>query len=153
MSRALWICGALALMAGCNRPNWSTPVDAYRSFLRALTKGDVNVAYGALSTPSRDLLAARAKELSTASGGSLRDDPAALFFVNAADAAAVTEITLRKQEGDRAVLAVTAPGGVKEVNMVREAEGWRIAIEPGTPLLPPSPVPSGDAGPGVDVGR
>lgn len=131
MSRVLWLASACALLiAGCNRPDWSTPVGAYRSFLRALTKGETEIAYGALSTPTRTLLEARAQELARASGGGLKEDPAALLFISAAEAGRVTEVKLVREEGARAVLAVTAPSGTREVTLIREEGGWRIALTP-----------------------
>ncbi len=137
------LCVVVALTGACNRPNWDSPVNAYQSFLRALAKGEAELAYNALSSDTRALLAKRAEEISLASGGSVRNDPAAIFFVNAAKAPAVREVTLVSQTGDQALLSVEAGGKASLVRMVKEAGGWRIELSP----EPPSATPEmGDGG-------
>ena len=130
MFRALLPFAALALAAGCNRPHFDTPAAAYDSFARAIQKGDYQVAWSALSSGTQQLLSDRAKEISSASGGSVRDDPAALFFAEGARAPLVSEIKVVREEGDSAVLAVTAGGTTREVRMVKERGSWRIDSEP-----------------------
>ena len=130
MFRALLLLAALALAAGCNRPRFDTPLAAYQSFARAIQKGDYEVAWSALSSGTQKLLSDRAREISAASGGSVKDDPAALFFVEGARAPQLSEIKLVHEEGDSAVLAVTAAGATREVRMVKERGSWRIDSEP-----------------------
>ncbi len=131
MFRALLSLAVLALALGCNRPRFDTPTAAYESFARAIQKGDYDVAWSALSSNTQKLLSERAKEISAASGGSVKDDPAALFFAEGARAPQVSEIKLVREEGDGAVLAVTAAGeATREVRMVKERGGWRIDSEP-----------------------
>jgi hypothetical protein len=127
--RALLPLAALALAAGCNRPRFDTPTAAYESFARAIQKGDYDVAWSALSSGTQRLLSDRAREISAASGGSVREDPAALFFVERVRAPPVSEIKLAREEGDSAALAVTAGGVTREVRMVKERGGWRIDSE------------------------
>jgi len=129
--RAFLPLAALALAAGCNRPRFDTPTAAYESFARAIQKGDYEVAWSALSAGTQKTLSDRAREISAASGGSVKDDPAALFFAQGARAPLVSEIKLVREEGDGAVLAVTAAGdATREVRMVKERGGWRIDSEP-----------------------
>ncbi len=148
--RTLMLCVVVALTGACNRPNWDSPVSAYQSFLRALAKGEAELAYSALSSDTRALLAKRAEEISAASGGSVRNDPAAIFFVNAAKSPAVREVTLVSQTGDQAVVSVVAGGKASPVRMVKEAGGWRIELSPEPPATSPG---VGDGGtPATDAG-
>lgn len=129
MPRALAPIAVVALLlAACNRPRWDTPVDAYLSFARAVQKGEFDVAYGGLSEATRGAMAARAKEISQASGGAVRDDPVALFFVEAARAPQVTEVKLAKLEGTAAVVSASADGQSQQVRMVREQGGWHLDV-------------------------
>jgi hypothetical protein len=128
--RALLPLAALALAASCNRPHFDTPTAAYESFARAIQKGDSKVAWSALSSGTQQLLSDRAREISAASGGSVRDDPAALFFAGGVPAPRVSEVKVVREEGDSAVLAVTAGGTTREVRMVKERGSWRIDSEP-----------------------
>jgi len=143
--RTLALCVAVALTGGCNRPNWDTPVSAYQSFLRALSKGEAELAYSALSAPTRELLAARAKQISEASGGSVRNDPAAIFFVNAAKAPPVTDLKVVSQEGEQATLAIAAGGKTHQVRMVREGGAWRIDLASGASPAQFEPADAGTA--------
>jgi hypothetical protein len=118
---------ALAL-AGCSRPRFDTPVDAYRSFHRHVQRGELPQAYAALSTPTREALAARAHTVAQASGGSVKDDPVALFFSNVSRPADVSEVTLASEQGDAATLNVVSSGASRTVRMVREASGWRVDL-------------------------
>jgi hypothetical protein len=118
----------LALVsAGCQRFPDDTPASAYRSLGSAVQRGHEDRALELLSTPSRRALSERSQTLSTDSGGSLADDPAALAF-GPAHVAAPTEVTVKSQSENSAVLAVTAGGSVSEVHLVREAGHWRISI-------------------------
>jgi hypothetical protein len=125
---ALILAVALAICAsGCRRQSFDTPVDAYLSIARALQKGEGKVAWNALSSRTQELLQARARALSEESGGAVREEPAALFFGASYDRAPVKEVRVVRQEGDMAVLAVVPEEGeVREVRMVREADGWKL---------------------------
>lgn len=120
---------ALALTFACNRPNWADPVNAYLSFARAVQKSDVKTAWGALSAESQKLLTERSKEISTASGGSVAEEPAALFFALRPSAPPVKEVKLVKEEGNVAFLSVVPEQGpAQEVRMVREESGWKLDV-------------------------
>lgn len=119
---------ALSLLAGCNRPRFDTPADAYRSFHRHAQRGELTQAYEALSTPTREALAARAKTVAQASGGSVKEDPVALFFSNVSRPADVAEVTLVGEQGDVATLSVLSSGARRTVRMVREPSGWRVDL-------------------------
>ena len=115
---------------GCNRPNWDTPENAYRSFARAVEKNELKVAYGTLSTATRNELAARAKDIAAAAGGSVKDDPAALFFASNARLPAPTRIEVVRTVGEQATLAVYTSDKEppQTVEMVKEPEGWRLHL-------------------------
>jgi hypothetical protein len=118
----------LALLgAGCQRFPDDTPVTAYRSLVSAVQRGHEDRALELLSTPSRRALSEHSQALSAHSGGSLANDPAALAF-GPAHLPPPTEVTLKSQGENSAVLAVTAGGSVSEVHLVREGGHWRISI-------------------------
>jgi hypothetical protein len=118
----------LALVsAGCQRFPDDTPLNAYRSLVSAVQRGHEDRALELLSAASRKGLSERSRALSARSGGSLNDDPATLAF-GPGRLPAPTEVTVKSQGTDSAVLAVTAGGTVSEVRLVREAGHWRISI-------------------------
>ena len=119
---------AASALAGCDRSSFATPVEAYRSFHRHVQRGELAQAYEALSTPTREQLAARSKALAEASGGSVKDDPVALFFSNVSRPADVSEVTLESEQGDVATLRVVSSGTRRTVRMVREPQGWRVDL-------------------------
>jgi hypothetical protein len=120
---------AILMVAGCNRPTWSTPEGAYASFARAVKKGEYKLAWGALSETSRTMLEERSKELAAASGGALEDDPQALFFGSVEQPPAARKIEVERQEGIVAMLAVTPEEGpAKKLRMLKEAGGWKLDV-------------------------
>src|SRR5687768_5808203 len=66
--------------SGCSRYRWDDPVDAYNSFVLAYQRSDYKTVFSALSEGTQKRLIERAKEVSAASGGALKDDPIALLF-------------------------------------------------------------------------
>lgn len=123
-----WPLGLLVVYA-CARP---TPVvqgpdEAYSSFAR-LAQRDPRSAYEMLSKRTRELLSARAKELSGAADGSIVDDPIELFFSRPERPAPLGDVKVLKAEGDRAVLEVTAGGKAGQVEMVKEDSKWSVDL-------------------------
>ena len=132
--RVRTILACLALLAvtpSCNRPSFDTPTEAYLSFTRALQKGDVSVAYGVLSSESREKLEQRAKEISNASGGAVPSNPTALLVNISQRAPSVTEVKVLKEEGKTAVLSIAAGEKVQQVRMVREGAAWKLDLAGG----------------------
>ena len=115
-------------LAACDKPRGSSPVDAYTSFSKAAQHGDYKAAYAALSQPTQKRLAARSKEISSASGGAIKDDPAALAFSGTTRPEPLTEVKLVREDADRCVLAAAARGSSQQVVMVREQEGWKVDL-------------------------
>src|SRR5687768_6442285 len=107
-----WLLALLVLgLAGCNRPRFGTPQDAYRSFHRLVQKGELKEAWGALSKPTQDVLTQKAQTVSEASGGSVKPEPLALFFANVPPPPDVTEVSLVREEGNEATVLVRSSGG------------------------------------------
>ncbi len=115
-------------LAACDKPRGSSPVDAYTSFSKAVQRGDYKTAYAALSQQTQKRLATRSKEASMASGGAIKDDPAALAFSGTTRPEPLTEVKLVHEEADRCVLAAAAGGIAEQVTMVREQEGWKVDL-------------------------
>ncbi len=128
--RALRVCASLLVLgaAACSKPRWDSPVDAYHSFSRAVQKGDHQAAYARLSAETQQLLKARAQQLSQASGGAIKDDPAALVFSTPERAPPLTEVTLGSQDGDRAILNASSGNLSAQIRMVREPGGWKVEL-------------------------
>jgi hypothetical protein len=114
----------LAVAAGCDRLKSEDPVDAYLAVSRAVQKGDLKDAYGAVSQKTRQALDARAHEIATLSDGGVHDDPAAMLFGQVGHPPPVGEVTLARREGDVAVLKVNG----SEVRMVREDGAWKLDL-------------------------
>lgn len=119
---------ALLALGGCNRANYETPVNAYKSFLQSAQRGDDKKAYGALSQATQDQLQARAEAAARASGGAVKADPVAFFFANVPPPADVTEVSLSSEEGDVAKVSVKSSNGTSQIRMVREPTGWKIDL-------------------------
>ena len=120
---------ALLALGGCNRANYETPVNAYKSFLQSAQRGDDKKAYGALSQPTQQLLQARAEAAAKASGGAVKADPVAFFFANVPPPADVTDVSPSSPEqGDVAMVSVKSSNGTSQVRMVREPTGWKIDL-------------------------
>src|SRR6478609_9300797 len=109
MHRALIIAGLLSVLAasGCSKKAETAdhPVDAYLAFTKTAER-DPKAGYEALSKNTREVLAAKSKELSAASGGSIVDDPAAIFFGRPGKAKAVEDVKVVEEKGDVATLEV-----------------------------------------------
>lgn len=123
----LWLLLVLGLTA-CNRYRWDTPEAAYASFARAVQRGEYQVAYQALSAETRQAIAVRSREISQASGGALKDDPAVLAFASGVKPTPVSEVKVVKREDQVATVAVTAGGATQQQRMVKEGEQWKVDL-------------------------
>lgn len=122
---ALFLGGVI--LVGCNKPPADHPVDAYLAFARVADKNP-KAGYDALSKKTRELLDAKAKMLSDASGGSIQNEPAAIFFSRPGNAAPLGDVKLLEQTAEAARISVTADGKTREVKMVREDSRWRVDL-------------------------
>lgn len=129
MSRvsAAWVLVAGLALSGCHKAPADHPVDAYLAFTNVADRNP-KAGYEALSKQTRELLAAKAKTLSEASGGSIKNDPAEIFFSRAGRAAPVGDVKLLEQNAGSARISVTADGKTQQVMMVREDSRWRVDL-------------------------
>ena len=118
-----------ALLPACNKKNYATPVEAYLTFHEDARRSSP-ATFQALSTPTRQVLEARAKETAQASGGLLPENPAALLFMNAAVIPSVTrdQVQLVRADELQALLRVGGANGPREVRMIKEPAGWRVDL-------------------------
>jgi len=123
----LVILAALSL-SSCDKSRGGSPVDAYTSFSRAAQRGDAKAAYALLSSRTQQKLAARAKEISAASGGAIKDEPAALAFSGAPRPELLSEVKLLRQAGDQATLEAKAGGRTAQITMLKEKSGWKVDL-------------------------
>jgi hypothetical protein len=117
-------------LAGCNRPRFDNPVDAYVSFARAIQKGELQLAWEALSTETRAVFEQRAKAVSDASGGAVRADPIALVF-SPAPPAPMKHPRVSREEGEGVVILEIEgeqPDEPALIRMVREPSGWKLDL-------------------------
>ncbi len=132
IARARWVqigcASSFLLLAECGKARWDSPVDAYTSFTRAVHKGDYKAAYANLASPTQRLLAERTHEVSRASAGAIRDDPAALTFSAAPRPEPLTEVKLVTQDAGRATLIASSSNASAEILIVREAGGWKVDL-------------------------
>lgn len=114
--------------SACSGPRSDTPVDAYLGFATAVRKGEPTAAYGALSAGTQQVLQQRADAISKASGGAVKADAAALFFSSGQRPSPVAEVKAVREEGDRAVVRVTADGQTREIALIKEPTGWKLDL-------------------------
>jgi hypothetical protein len=117
---------ALAALLGlaCEKPAAATPEAAYQRFALALRRGDTKTAYDALSKATREAVEARAKEISDASKGVVKNEPALMLFQSGTRPGPPGEVKVVEQTGDRAVLEVSGT----RVKMLKE-DGGRWVVD------------------------
>lgn len=121
----LWLWLPLA----CSLQRGDGPGDAYRAFARAARKGDLTKAWGGLSARTREELERRARALEKASGGAVKDDPAALFFYPGAQRdEKITGVEVLSLGSGTAVIRVTTGQRSRELKMVKEQAAWRLDL-------------------------
>ncbi len=126
MRRAVLLLAALPLLT-CGRP--AGPADAYRAFAAAVRAGDEEAIWAMLSSASRAALEARAKAAAKA-GGAMPGSARQLLVGDAVSSMPrVKSVTVRRESGDEALLAVTTEdAGEGQVRLVREEGGWRVVL-------------------------
>lgn len=123
---------AIAALAtgGCRRP--AGPAEAYRAFAAAARAGDADAVWARLSTRSREVLDARAREIAArAPKGLLAPTGKELVLGDLfAEAPRVRSTTVLRESKDAAVVAVEVEGtpGAREVSLVQEAGVWRVVL-------------------------
>ncbi len=118
---------ATAFLAACRPQPDGTPEGAYRAFAAAANKGEDTTAFALLAPASQEALRRQLAGASSASGGSLGEDVAALVF-RGGRGTPIAGIQVLKIGPDRATLAVTARAETREVNLLREGSEWRVEL-------------------------
>lgn len=123
-----WLLLILVLAAACKpRPSTATPELTYRTFVDALQKGQAKAAWGLLSAPTRERVAAKSKLLSEASKGLVRDEPETLLFQGSRPGT-ITTITQVRADESTATLSVTSAAGTHEVKLVKDSGKWLVDL-------------------------
>jgi hypothetical protein len=125
------IAAALLLVAtGCNRPRWDRPDEAYRAFSAAVRRGELKAAWEGLSADTRKAMEARAKAVSAASEGSVKDEPMLMFFASGYKPLPQGELKVATEEGQSAVVEVAiGDGGVTQSQkMIKEGDRWAVDL-------------------------
>jgi len=127
MRRAALLVALLALPA-CRRP--AGPEATYRAFAAAARAGDAAEAWALLSEGSRAHLDARARALADRVPGLPASGRDLLLGDLAAGAPRLAKVTVVRESGDGAVLAVAVEGAVApaEVTLAREGGRWRVVL-------------------------
>ena len=115
-----------ALWGGCSKKD--DPVTAYSALATSVEKGEYPKAYEALSAPTKQILEARARQLSADSDGGVRNDPAILFVSANGQVPTTEEVRLVSSDERRAVLSMRSSKGERQVVMVKEASGWKLDL-------------------------
>src|SRR4051812_18100272 len=120
--RGTLIAALLFAASGCNRPRWDRPDEAYKSFSAALRKSELKVAWEGLSAQTRKEMETRAKTVSAASGGSVKDEPMLMFFASGYKPLPQGDLKVAKEEGQSAVVevAIGDAGATQSQRMVKE---------------------------------
>lgn len=116
------------LLGACAREPADSPEAAYRGFAEALRRGDGRAAYAALSPATKAKVEARTKELSQASGGLIKEDPALVFFQSGTPPRPIGEVKRLSADETAAVLEVAGAAGPQQVKLVRESGRWLVDL-------------------------
>jgi hypothetical protein len=125
--RTLPLACLVLLLIACRSQRDDTPEGAYRAFAAAANKGDARDAFARLTSESRRAATREISGLSSASGGSLREDASALVF-SGGRGQPISAVRLLKKDQDRATVEVTAGGQTREVTLLREGTEWRVEL-------------------------
>jgi hypothetical protein len=116
-------------ICACERPAARRPEElAYRAFAEAVRRGDPAAAWGTLSQRTRQLMEAKAKVVSEASAGVVKDEPALMLFQSGTRPAPTGEVKVVESDGGTAVIEVSVSGRPHRVVMVRESDRWMVDL-------------------------
>lgn len=113
----------------CERPAARRPEElAYQAFAEAVRRGDSAAAWGTLSQRTRQLMEAKAKVVSEASAGVVKDEPALMLFQSGTRPSPAGEVRVLESDGGTAVIEVSVSGRPHRVVMVRESDRWMVDL-------------------------
>ena len=101
---------------------------AYRTFAEAVRRGDSAAAWGGLSQTTQRLMEAKAKAVSEASNGAVKNEPALMMFQSGTRPAPLGEVKVLESDGGTTVILVTSSGENHHVVMVREGDRWAVDL-------------------------
>jgi hypothetical protein len=119
-------------LAACRAPEG--PAARYRRFAEAVRGGRASEAWSLLSSQSKEALAARGKALAGEKPPPGVDLSGRELLVGdlAPTSPKVKSVTVVREEGDRAVVAVEEEGvGRGEATLVREGKEWQVVLPEG----------------------
>jgi hypothetical protein len=122
----------LLSLAACRAPEG--PAARYRRFAEAVRGGRASEAWSLLSSQSKEALAARGKALAGEKPPPGVDLSGRELLVGdlAPTSPKVKSVTVVREEGDRAVVAVEEEGGGRgEATLVREGKEWQVVLPEG----------------------
>lgn len=125
--RWAWLAVAV-LGAGCDRPAEGSPEAAWHRFALALRRGDARAAYAGLSRETRALAETRARQISEASKGLVKNEPALMLFQAGTRPAPPGRVTVVEVAPTSAVLEVTGEAGTQRVKLVKDGEQWLVDL-------------------------
>ena len=129
MRRARLLPVALLLTLACKPPE--PPAQRYTRFAQAAREGDTGAVWSMLSSASQEKLRARQKELGGAKPTPGVDVTVADLVLGdlAPTAPKVNSVTMVRESGTEAVVAVEVEGGPGgEARLVREGEEWKVVL-------------------------
>ncbi len=120
---------AALLLFGCQRPpRADSPELAYLMFVEAIRRGESKKAWEALSPATRAAIEARSKEISAASAGVIKDDPALLVLQSGVRPQPAGEVKLLQSDGRAAVVEVSIGTQKQQVKLVKDEQRWTIDL-------------------------
>lgn len=126
--KAWCVIALLSVLAGCGRPRWDRPDEAYKSFAAAVRKNDLATAWGDLSSDTKKAAEARSKAVAAASGGTVKDDPMLMFFASGYKPLPVGDVKVVSEESTSAVVEVTVGGTSESQRMQKEGDRWTVDL-------------------------
>ena len=124
--------GWLLLLFGinaCDRREARAPEEAgYRVFADAVRRGDSAAAWANLSQETQALMNAKAKAISEASKGVVKNEPALMMFQSGIRPPPLGDVKMIESDGGAAVLEGSATGEPHRIRMVREGGRWVVDL-------------------------
>jgi hypothetical protein len=118
----------LVALAGCGRPRWDKPDEAYKSFSAALRKNDYQTAWSDLSSDTKKAIEDRAKTVAAAAGGTVKDDPMLMFFASGYKPLPQGDVKVVSEESQSAVVEVAVGSTTSSQRMHKEGDRWTVDL-------------------------
>jgi hypothetical protein len=127
-----WVLLHLLLLFGmnaCDRREARAPEElGYRVFADAVRRGDSAAAWANLSQETQALMNAKAKAISEASKGVVKNEPALMMFQSGIRPPPLGDVKMIESDGGAAMLEGSATGEAQRIRMVREGGRWVVDL-------------------------